>query len=125
MTTLRLIGYWNGSSSGKWPDPRATIDERWDAEEREGVGIHLRHGVVARSFLGSSKCRLCEQYVGNLELTDGVYVWPEGLAHYVVEHLVRLPAEFVEHVDQHAGAVDEWNIDSDWWTAFAGRSERG
>jgi hypothetical protein len=83
------------------------IDERWDADEREGVGIHLRHGVVARSFLGSSKCRLCEQYVGNLELTDGVYVWPEGLAHYVVEHLVRLPAEFVEHVDQHAGAVDE------------------
>jgi hypothetical protein len=31
-------------------------------------------------------------------MTDGVYCWPEGLAHYVKEHDVRLPDEFVTHV---------------------------
>jgi hypothetical protein len=31
-------------------------------------------------------------------MTDGVYCWPEGLAHYINEHDVRLPAEFVAHV---------------------------
>jgi hypothetical protein len=28
----------------------------------------------------------------------GAFGWPEGLAHYLVAHDVRLPAEFVEHV---------------------------
>jgi hypothetical protein len=47
---------------------------------------------------GLSPCRLCGQLNGSAEYTDGTYVWPEGLAHYVMEHDVRLPDEFVSHV---------------------------
>ena len=36
--------------------------------------------------------------MGCRELSDGTYVWPEGLAHYVEEHNVRLPQQFVDHV---------------------------
>jgi len=48
-------------------------------------------------YFGGSTCRfLCEnKSVGNKELTDGVWVWPEGLAHYVEVHDVLLPSEFV------------------------------
>lgn len=36
--------------------------------------------------------------MGHRDLTDGVYVWPEGLAHYVKAHAVRLPDDFLAHV---------------------------
>lgn len=36
--------------------------------------------------------------LGRSDMTDGVYVWPEGLAHYVEHHNVRLPHQFVQHV---------------------------
>lgn len=48
--------------------------------------------------MGYSPCRLCGDNDGALELSDGVFVWPEGLRHYVVDHGVRLPQEFVSHV---------------------------
>ena len=34
---------------------------------------------------------------GCLELSDGMWLWPEGLAHYVNAHAVRLPDEFVNY----------------------------
>jgi hypothetical protein len=34
---------------------------------------------------------------GFREQSDGVWLWPEGLAHYVEKHGIRLPDEFVEH----------------------------
>lgn len=36
--------------------------------------------------------------LGRSVLTDGVYVWPEDLIHYVDEHNVKLPWAFIEHV---------------------------
>jgi len=36
--------------------------------------------------------------MGSKELTDGVFVWPEGLHHYVSRYNVVLPEEFVEHM---------------------------
>jgi hypothetical protein len=30
-------------------------------------------------------------------LTDGAWIWPADLAHYVERYHVRLPGEFVEH----------------------------
>jgi len=35
--------------------------------------------------------------MGSREYWDGVWFWPEGLAHYVQCHDVRLPDEFVQH----------------------------
>ena len=31
-------------------------------------------------------------------MTDGVWLWPEGLYHYVEDHNVRLPKEFISHI---------------------------
>ena len=46
----------------------------------------LRRGFVARSFLGQSKCRICGRLVAfACELSDGTFIWPEGLSHYVLE----------------------------------------
>jgi hypothetical protein len=36
--------------------------------------------------------------LGNKEFTDWAYYWPEGFVHYIEEHNVKPPKEFVDHV---------------------------
>ncbi|MEN9646721.1 MAG: hypothetical protein RL238_3390 [Actinomycetota bacterium] len=96
---LRLIGYWRSEfSETPWPNPRDFVDNTWPPATREMVVGHLLRGRTLEQYRGLSNCRFCDVYVGSKELTDGVYCWPEGLAHYLTEHAVRLPDEFADHV---------------------------
>ncbi|WP_232216185.1 hypothetical protein [Promicromonospora sukumoe] len=115
---LIRLGYWNGphTSSG-WPEPRDFVDPDWDEDERDEVHFYLSTGTVRVAFMGLSECRLCGERVGSLEYTDGVYVWPEGLAHYVEEHSVRLPAAVVEHVQARMEVLQKTPVDDTWWKA--------
>lgn len=91
------------------------VDRQWELEERQLVLEHIECGMMIRAWMGFSPCRFCGTSNGNLDLTDGVYLWPQGLAHYLKEHDVRLPVEFVEHVlafDEHVAT------DADWWLAL-------
>ena len=119
MTTevMRLIriGYWKGPGALNWPDAKDFVDSRWNPNERDDVASYLRHGMVAAAFMGFSKCRFCGKDNGSLELTDGVYIWPEGLAHYVIDHDVRLPLRFVEHVYAMRDRIDAASVDAEWW----------
>ena len=63
----------------------------------------------------SDDCRFCNEFNGTGELTDGTYVWPEGLAHYVTEHNVRLPEGFVSHARSTGPHWPEDVIDDTWW----------
>ena len=36
--------------------------------------------------------------MGSRDFSDGAWIWPEGLHHYVEIHSVRLPAEFINHI---------------------------
>jgi hypothetical protein len=121
MRLVRL-GYWLGDQSPGWPEVRAFIDADWDADERADVASYLGRGFVARRYLGFSLCRICGKAVGSLELSDGVFVWPEGLAHYVSEHSVRLPARFVEHVAERTAALEDAVVDDQWWRGLSGWS---
>ena len=59
--------------------------------------------------------------MGCCTLTDGTYVWPEGLAHYVSEHAVRPPEDFIKHAlanlralrSAQAGGRLRWEVDTD------------
>ena len=124
LRRLRLIGYWaHPDHESRWPDPRRFIDEAWDSEQRALVAGYLQRGLVARLFMGPARCRLCGRGVGNEEWSDGVFIWPEGLGHYVEEHSVRLPQEFIDHVEGHLTAFDDLEIDADWWTQVTGGRE--
>lgn len=113
---LILLGYWVGpGTSHSWPAPEALVDEEWDSIERKLVADYLSRGVVARSYMGYSTCRICGLQNGDLELSDGTYVWPSGLAHYVDEHAVRLPERFVHHVIQRIESLESAERDEAWW----------
>ncbi|WSS21448.1 hypothetical protein OG519_18535 [Streptomyces sp. NBC_01190] len=112
---LRLLGYWRSEGAPDLPDPLAMVDVSWDESERLVVSDYLDHGQVARNFMGSSRCRICGESNGSSELTDGEYVWPTGLSHYVFAHSVRLPGEFMEHLFHRLVELDEATLDDRWW----------
>lgn len=103
---LKFLGYWAWpkteytEASVGLPDPHDFVDVDWDTVQRKAVIRHLQAGQVFESWRGSSWCRFrCGAgKMGSTCLTDGKYVWPQGFAHYVTEHHVRPPQEFVDHV---------------------------
>jgi hypothetical protein len=113
---LISLGFWGGPATDpSWPAVTEFVDLHWDVEERAFVADYLDRGLVARSYMGYSRCRICGRDNGALEFSDGTFVWPEGLAHYVRDHGVRLPEPFVAH----ARALIEWleasARDESWW----------
>jgi hypothetical protein len=138
---LRLIGYWKGNNKnsfgGKhYPDPAEMVDENWDKEIKGKVIAYLENGILHSAQRGWSSCRFCGKSNGSTELTDGVFIWPEGLVHYLKEHQVRLPRMFVQHCltykfDEKVlkKELENWwdnqggvsNIRQDWWKSFVYR----
>jgi hypothetical protein len=112
---LRLIGYWTTGPSSDLPDPTDFVDPSWSEEERHMVRLYLASGTIARTFMGLSPCRICGKHNGSLEYTDGTYLWPEGLAHYVDEHQVRLPDQLVRHAVERLVSLESAQIDHGWW----------
>jgi hypothetical protein len=120
QATLRLIGYWAGPTAPDWPDPRDFVDPSWDSHDRETVVDYLTHGFILRAFGGYSTCRFCGKENGALEVSDGTWYWPDGLAHYLTEHGVRLPREFVEHVYAELDRLSEADRETEWWRSRGG-----
>ena len=97
------IGFWRRYESPDedsddlrpWPETCSRTSAEWDA-----LVAYLELGYVETMELGYSECRLCGLFgleMGCLSLTDGKFVWPEGLAHYVRDHHVELPEAFENH----------------------------
>src|SRR5262249_38569477 len=92
-----------------WPDVRRAVRPGWRPAEREQVVAYLRNGHRWNGALGCSACRFACRYkyslLGSGELTDGEWVWPEGLLHYVERHGVMLPEEFVA-----SASARDWKV---------------
>lgn len=91
----------NGEYDPGWPDVRRFVVAAPSRGERIRVVRYLRAGAGWRAYRGFSLCRVCGCQNGSSELADGVWVWPEGLAHYVRRHGVRLPDVIIRYVLDH------------------------
>lgn len=98
---LIAIGYWRSVYEPQLPDPAWFVDLNWPATVRQQVVDYLSQGRQLFAWMGFSWCRFrCEagKCLGAWDFTDGTYIWPEGLDHYVAYHNVRLPDEIVAHI---------------------------
>ncbi len=118
MTFLR-IGYWRTSAHPTWPEPVHLVDETWDPAEREAIAAYLDDGMVAKTWMGRACCRFCGELLGCSDLTDGTFIWPEGLSHYLTAHGVRLPRPFVEHAIAKLDELESAVLDDTWWTQYS------
>ena len=104
---LREVGFWAATGSSAADDPRpqpnAHVDKDWaQSPAAEQLASYLRVGYIESYEMGYSNCRFggtgdgsCPtgpwMDMGCIALTDGEFVWPEGLVHYVERHAVRPP----------------------------------
>ncbi len=114
-TPLRLIGYWRNDDHPEYPDPAEHIDAAWDDSERHQVWWYLLSGTRGPAQMDCSECRICGEVNGSAEFNDDTFAWPEGLAHYVLDHRVRLPKDFVDHALRRLRGFKERGRDTSWW----------
>lgn len=133
VRSLKAVGYWRPSAEAlrrsattgyggspraspakgdfgqRLPNPADLVRPDWDPMESAAVVAYLRSGREWIRFNGWSYCRfdcgITPRELGDQDLTDGVWVWPEGLVHYVEVHSVRLPDEFIRHMRER-----EWRL---------------
>jgi Leucine Rich repeat len=86
------------ADGGFFIHPRHLVDPGWAREERPRIVRYLTEAPVIAHSCGLSYCRFGCGTNGSGEHSDGVWVWPEGLAHYLHRHDVRLPEDFVAHM---------------------------
>jgi len=107
MQRLEVLGYWfQPDAPSELPLPQKLVGA-WDPAQRAHVLTYLRAGTSLVEYPDASFCRFAcgEEAMGTRDLTDGRWVWPEGLAHYVERHDVRLPEVFVAHAVACGGVV--------------------
>ena len=99
------VGYWQSEDQPDLPHPRDFVDPTWDEEERAKVVAYLDDAYYVRGAMGYSWCRMgCPETLdglremGNKDFTDGLWVFPEGLVHYVKKHSVKPDPSFLEHI---------------------------
>jgi len=106
---LRGIGFWKVDDRSQLPDPTTFPRRDWNADERAGILRYLRSGHMLGSYLGYSWCRfrcgIPSEKMGSSDVTDNVWIWPEGLPHYIEQHDVDLPEAFIEHARQN-----DWQV---------------
>lgn len=125
------VGYWQ---SEEWepylPHPRYLVEPGWRKNERSLIVAYLKSGHQYSRWQGYSYCRfdcflknrkkaiselerraLVDEALtmGSRDLTDGEWIWPEGLAHYVEKHDVCLPDSFVETMQKNSWMVPTKN----------------
>src|SRR4051812_40706306 len=126
--TFKAIGYWReptyvwlpderrfnfeGWSEDSWlADPMRVVESHGGCDPDPLVVSYLRSGKEFAAWRGFSSCRFeCgvpDELMGYRCLTDGAWVWPEGLAHYVERHQLPLPDEFTSVTHAHHGQVPD------------------
>lgn len=84
-----------------WPAFSELVDPSWVPGDKALLVDYLRAApIVAASPMKPTSCHLCGESRGRPGnyCSDGVWLWPWDLAHFVAKHDVRLPDEMARHI---------------------------
>jgi hypothetical protein len=108
---LNAVGYWYARDVEGFPTARSLVGNAYPPDLRDRICGYLQSGQVRVRYLGWSFCRFrCGakgRELGDADLTDGEWVWPQGLPHYVRCHGIRLPPPFIESMRKAGWRVRE------------------
>lgn len=112
MKRLEILGRWfNEGAPNGLPRPQLLVAPI-PAATRTMLVDYLRAGKTLVHYPEPSFCRFACRGVdmGRTDLTDGAFVWPDGLAHYVERHHVCLPDHFAAHVSASGGVIAPFEL---------------
>jgi hypothetical protein len=120
---LKAVGYWRPlpkyrnyarAEDFRLPDPTLLTRPEWCREERHQIASYLESRLIFIAWGGFSYCRFeCDVARGAVGppgtccLTDGEWLWPEGLVHYIEKHHVMLPEEFIATMKRNDWRVED------------------
>lgn len=99
---------WQGSNDnvgGNIPLLNDLVDSKWNPDDRAAIVRYLANAPVHCAVIGNHRatCALCGlvDYNPSLKRSDGLWSWPDSLSHLVDAHAVRIPNDFVVHIQDH------------------------
>ena len=106
---VRHVGFFSDLPHGIPSEPSVeSLVASCPQQDEDRLVNYLRCGVlfiacpgVVRDVLSKSDSIIGCAHI----LTDGVWAWPEDLAHYVSRYHVRLPSAFAEHA-----SLNQWTV---------------
>lgn len=131
---LKAVGFWNGHTEERFIDPSLLIDDEWEKDNRGKIITYLKGFLRIHHQMGYSYCRFdCnsgsrfDPNMGCAEQSDGIWIWPEGLVHYIEDHNIRLPPEFVDTMKRNdfkcVGDVGHGLIDYGFWEDWCNKAK--
>jgi len=129
---VRLIGYWIRTlDDTDYVPPQELVGPLPD-DVRLAVADYLDRGQEYQRYRGRSWCRFyCDRTMGSREFSDGLWVWPSDLGHYVRDHGVLLPEEFAQHALSGSPPLpmSQWaprgDLDQEFWKEWCGTHRSG
>jgi hypothetical protein len=107
---LRPVGYWTSRPGDGLPDPRSLMSVKWERDRRSLIAAYLGSAPVLEMLDAKQTCVICGAEGGRRERTDGVWRWPETLAHYIAQHGVKLPEELIAHMEREEFRPADINV---------------
>ncbi|AZZ90649.1 hypothetical protein EUZ85_07930 [Hahella sp. KA22] len=109
---MKVLGFWSNSYENGVTPSFLCGDI---GSDKEKIVSYLKSGARCNAWLGYARCRFeCEDsetsVLGCSEMTDGKWIWPEGLYHYVEKHDLLLPSIFIDYLvslDFNFPSIDE------------------
>lgn len=95
------FGYWRvNDKETHLPLLADFVDPTWQPEDKMSLIAYLKGAPLALVTSGHFlKCSLCSRELQRgAHRSDGTWLWPDSLAHYVEEHGVRLPLNFERQI---------------------------
>ena len=129
---MRYIGRWIRSlKDTEYPPPHELVGE-YDPTVQPKIVAYLNSGHVLRVYRGYASCLFRSNYSEPYtEKTDGSWVWPCHLSHYVQTHNVLVPPEFICNVAASTGLPafnEEWRSEKDtleYWRSWCTENASG
>ncbi|MBW4566214.1 MAG: hypothetical protein KME32_35130 [Mojavia pulchra JT2-VF2] len=144
---LKEVGYWQSDSNRPYyPHPKHLLKQRWRKSERNQIIDYLKAGHIcgarhdSRSSFCNFDCFSRDRFeklnqieerkltyemlkMGTCDLlSDGEWIWPIRLAHYIEKHDIYLPDEFILTMQKNSWSVPQ-NIDfQHYWQLGANES---
>ncbi len=88
----RYIGYWKSDNHPTFIDPKYIMGT-WREEKRASIIAYLQSGRIFCDHLQLEQCIICKYETKRIDLTDGLWIWPSILVHYIQEHNILMPPD--------------------------------
>lgn len=103
------IGFWASSHEPGLPAPVGVPTKAVNQDEFchkfEQLQKYCDKLMNYEQFRGFSYCRICNMANGSRTYYYSNWAWPQGLLHYIREHNVRMPLEFIQFVEETVQAL--------------------